>query len=47
VRSNLGAETRATYAPSTRFYLEDKGSRAPWVTRALPGLDSRRTETID
>lgn len=32
--NGLGAETRITYAPSTRFYLEDRRAGRPWVTRA-------------
>ncbi len=32
-RNNLGAETRLSYAPSTRFYLEDKLAGRPWITR--------------
>ncbi len=31
--NNLGAETQIRYAPSTRFYLADKGAGQPWVTR--------------
>jgi RHS repeat-associated protein len=33
VSNNLGAETRLTYAPSTRFYLEDELAGKPWITR--------------
>jgi RHS repeat-associated protein len=33
VRNNLGAETRVAYAPSTRYYLEDRAAGAPWATR--------------
>jgi hypothetical protein len=33
ITNNLGAETRITYAPSTRFYLEDRRQRRPWITR--------------
>jgi RHS repeat-associated protein len=33
VRNNYGAETRIAYAPSTRFYLEDKFAGHPWITR--------------
>lgn len=32
-KNNLGAETRVSYAPSTRFYLQDKLDGKPWVTR--------------
>ena len=31
--NNLGAETRVQYAPSTRFYLQDKLAGRPWITR--------------
>lgn len=33
IRNNLGAETTIEYAPSTRFYLQDRLEGAPWVTR--------------
>jgi len=33
VTNNLGAVTRVRYAPSTRFYLEDKDAGTPWITR--------------
>ncbi|MGD2089729.1 MAG: SpvB/TcaC N-terminal domain-containing protein [Candidatus Aminicenantes bacterium] len=32
-RNNLGAETYIQYAPSTRFYLQDRRSGKPWITR--------------
>jgi hypothetical protein len=31
--NNLGAETQLTYAPSTKFYLEDKAAGIKWLTR--------------
>lgn len=31
--NNLGAETRVDYAPSTKFYLQDKRDGNPWITR--------------
>ncbi len=31
--NNLGAETRVGYAPSTKFYLQDKRNGKPWITR--------------
>lgn len=31
--NNLGAETRVDYAPSTKFYLQDKRAGTPWITR--------------
>jgi RHS repeat-associated protein len=33
VRNNLGVETRVQYAPSTKFYLQDKHDGKPWITR--------------
>ncbi|HFD87800.1 MAG TPA: toxin, partial [Gammaproteobacteria bacterium] len=33
VNNNLGAETEIHYAPSTRFYLQDKLAGTPWITR--------------
>lgn len=48
MRNNLGAETRVTYAPSTRFYLRDEASGRPWVTRLpFPVWTVERTEAID
>lgn len=48
VRNNMGAETRIRYAPSTRFYLEDKLAGRPWVTRLpFPVHVIERVETID
>jgi len=32
-RNNLGAETKLHYAPSTKFYLDDKYAGKPWVTK--------------
>lgn len=47
-RNNLGAETRVTYAPSTRFYVADETAAHPWVTRLpFPVQVVERTETID
>ncbi|MEA2235092.1 MAG: hypothetical protein QOD83_4908 [Solirubrobacteraceae bacterium] len=31
--NNLGAETQVSYAPSTKFYLQDKMAGKPWITR--------------
>jgi len=31
--NNLGAETVVEYAPSTKFYLQDKVAGKPWVTK--------------
>ncbi|MBS0299124.1 MAG: VCBS repeat-containing protein [Proteobacteria bacterium] len=46
--NNLGAETRVEYAPSTRFYLQDKRDGKPWVTRLpFPVHVVERVETFD
>jgi RHS repeat-associated protein len=48
VRNNYGSETRVAYAPSTRFYLEDKRNGRPWVTRLpFPVQVVERVETYD
>ncbi len=31
--NNLGAETLVKYAPSTKFYLQDKRDGKPWITK--------------
>lgn len=31
--NNLGAETHVQYAPSTKFYLQDKYAGRPWITK--------------
>ena len=33
VVNNLGAETIVNYAPSTKFYVEDKREGKPWITK--------------
>jgi RHS repeat-associated protein len=33
VSNNLGGKTSVEYAPSTRFYLEDREAGRPWITR--------------
>lgn len=46
--NNLGAETHVTYAPSTKFYLEDKRDGRPWITRIpFPVHVVERVETYD
>jgi len=32
-KNNLGAETSVEYAPSTKFYLQDKQDGKPWISR--------------
>jgi RHS repeat-associated protein len=46
--NNLGAETRVQYAPSTKFYLQDKAAGQPWITRLpFPVHVVERVETYD
>ncbi|NCC32166.1 MAG: toxin, partial [Chloroflexia bacterium] len=46
--NNLGAETRVHYAPSTKFYLQDKRDGKPWITRLpFPVHVVERVETLD
>ena len=48
LKNNLGAETKVHYAPSTRFYLDDKREGRPWVTRLpFPVHVVERVETYD
>ncbi len=48
VRNNLGMETRVTYAPSTRFYVQDELAEQPWITRLhFPVQVVERIETLD
>ncbi|MGD8663111.1 MAG: SpvB/TcaC N-terminal domain-containing protein, partial [Desulfobacterales bacterium] len=47
-RNNLGAETRVHYAPSTKFYVQDRLDGNPWITR-IPFVVHvvERVETFD
>jgi len=46
--NGLGATTRAKYAASTKFYLEDKKNRRPWITNLpFPVQVLEKTETVD
>ena len=46
--NNLGAETRVQYAPSTKFYLQDKIAGKPWITKLpFPVHVVERVETYD
>ncbi|MEZ4861706.1 MAG: SpvB/TcaC N-terminal domain-containing protein [Caldilineaceae bacterium] len=46
--NNLGAETRVAYAPSTKFYLQDKFAGKPWITRLpFPVHVVERVESYD
>ena len=46
--NNLGAETRVHYAPSTKFYLQDRQDGNPWMTKLpFPVHVVERVETFD
>ena len=46
--NNLGAETRVTYAPSTKFYLQDKLAGKPWITKLpFPVHVVEQVEAVD
>ncbi len=46
--NNLGAEARVDYAPSTKFYLQDKRDGKPWITRLpFPVHVVERVEILD
>ena len=46
--NNLGAEIVIQYAPSTKFYLDDKQNGKPWITRLpFPVHVVERVETHD
>jgi RHS repeat-associated protein len=48
LKNNLGAETKVRYAPSTKFYLDDKRAGKPWITRLpFPVHAVERVETYD
>ncbi|MDN5940460.1 MAG: hypothetical protein L0H94_01140 [Nitrospira sp.] len=46
--NNLGAETVVHYAPSTKFYVQDKLAGQPWITKLpFPVHVVERVETFD
>lgn len=46
--NNLGAETVVSYAPSTKFYLQDEFDGKPWITKLpFPVHVVERVETYD
>ncbi|MBD2114977.1 MULTISPECIES: SpvB/TcaC N-terminal domain-containing protein [Cyanophyceae] len=46
--NNLGAETVVQYAPSTKFYLQDRLAGKPWITKLpFPVHVVERVETCD
>jgi len=47
-RNNMGAETKVSYVPSTKFYLADKAAGKPWLTKLpFPVQVVERVESID
>ena len=47
-KNNLGKEVTIEYAPSTRFYLDDKAAGKPWATKLhFPVQCISKTEIID
>ena len=48
VNNNIGGLTRIRYAPSTRFYLDDRRRGQPWITKIpFPVQVVERTEVFD
>ncbi|WP_431970062.1 SpvB/TcaC N-terminal domain-containing protein [Nocardia sp. bgisy134] len=48
MRNNLGARTRVSYAPSTRFAVADAEAGRPWATRLpFPVQVVHQVETVD
>ena len=46
--NNMGATTRVSYAPSTRYFLEDQANGTPWITRLpFPVQVVDKVEVID
>lgn len=46
--NNMGATTKVQYAPSTKFYLEDKKNNTPWATNLpFPVHVVEKVEVID
>ena len=47
-KNNLGKEVSMEYTPSTKFYIEDKLTGKPWVTKLhFPVHCLSKTETVD
>jgi len=48
MQNNLGGQTRVQYAPSTRFYLQDRLAGTPWLTKLpFPVQVVERVEVYD
>lgn len=45
-RDSLGLTTELTYAPSTKFYLEDKRAGTPWITKLPFTVHCLETVTV-
>ena len=46
--NNMGSTTRVSYAPSTRYFLEDQANGTPWITRLpFPVQVVDKVEVID
>jgi hypothetical protein len=46
--NNMGATTRVSYAPSTKYFLEDQANGTPWVTKLpFPVQVVNKVEVID
>jgi len=46
--NNMGATTRVSYAPSTRYFLEDEANGTPWLTKlAFPVQVVDKVEVLD
>jgi RHS repeat-associated protein len=46
--NNMGTTTRVSYAPSTRYFLEDQANGTPWITRLpFPVQVVDKVEVID
>ena len=46
--NNMGATTRVSYAPSTKYFLEDQANGTPWVTKLpFPVQVVEKVEVID
>ena len=46
--NNMGTTTRVSYAPSTRYFLEDQANGTPWITKLpFPVQVVDKVEVID
>jgi hypothetical protein len=48
MENNMGSTTRVSYAPSTRYFLEDQANGTPWITKLpFPVQVVDKVEVID